>query len=244
MDKRVILVTGGSRGIGRAICLAFAAEGAAVVVNYNSSSKNAAQVALEIAEAGGEAMTVQANVANAIEVEEMVGEVIERFGKIDVLVNNAGITKGAPLLLTDEGSWNDVLDTNLKGVYNMIKSVMVHMISDRKGTIVNISSLSGITGLAGESPYSAAKGGVIAFTRAISKELAPFGILVNCVAPGAIETDMLKATPEAAKQKLLDLIPLKRFGRPEEVAGVVTFLASPEATYITGETIIVSGGLP
>ncbi len=244
MEKRVVLVTGGSRGIGRAVCLAFAEAGDRVVVNYNSSREQAECVCAEINSAGGEAFAVQADISSTVEVEEMVASVIERYERIDVLVNSAGISKGGFLMLLEEASWDDVISTNLKGLYNASKSVVRHMIGERRGVIINISSLSGITGLAGETPYSASKGGIIAFTKALSKEVAPFGILVNCVAPGAVETEMLNEVPPEAREKLLELIPLKRLGRPEEVAGVVTFLASGSATYITGETIVVSGGLP
>lgn len=244
MNKRVVLVTGGGRGIGRAISKAFAADGAIVVINYRSNREKAEELAKEIEGSGGEAMVVKADVANSAEVSDMVDAVIERYSKIDVLVNNAGISKGGLLMMLDDGDWDAVMDANLKGVYITTKRVIREMISERRGVIVNVSSLSGITGLAGETPYSAAKGGVIAFTKALSKELSPFGILVNSVAPGAIETEMLDEMPEAAREKLLELIPLKRLGKPEEVAGVVRFLASPEASYITGETVVVSGGLP
>lgn len=244
MDKKVILVTGGSRGIGRAVCLAFAGAGSRVAVNYNLSREQAESLCSEINSAGGEAIAVKADVSSAVEVDKMVSSIVDRYGKIDVLVNNAGISKGGLLMLLDEASWDEVISINLKGVYNASKSVVRHMIGERKGIIINISSLGGITGLAGETPYCASKGGIIAFTKALSKEVAGLGILVNCVAPGAIDTEMLDGMPPEARDKLLELIPLKRLGRPEEVAGVVTFLASQAATYITGETIVVSGGLP
>ncbi len=244
MDNRVVLVTGGSRGIGRAVCLAFAGAGDRVAVNYHSSREQAESLCSEIIATGGEAFAVKANVSSAAEVEEMVASVVERYGRIDILVNSAGVSKGSFLMLLDEASWDDVIAINLKGIYNASKSAVRHMIGERRGVIINISSLSGITGLAGETAYSASKGGVIAFTKALSKEVAPLGILVNCVAPGAVDTEMLQEIPPKAREKLLELIPLKRLGRPDEVAGVVTFLASGAATYITGETIVVSGGLP
>ena len=174
----------------------------------------------------------------------MVDTVVEKYGRLDVLVNNAGMAKGGLLMLMDDKDWDNVIDINLKGVFNCCKAASRQMIAQKKGAIINVSSLSGITGLSGQSDYSAAKGGVIAFTKAIAKELAQFGILVNAVAPGIIDTEMIGDIPDTVKKIFLEAIPLKRFGRPEEVAGIVKFLASSEASYITGETIVVSGGLP
>ncbi|MBI3398662.1 MAG: 3-oxoacyl-ACP reductase FabG [Deltaproteobacteria bacterium] len=244
MDKRVVLITGGSRGIGEAISLAFAKNGDIAVVNYLSNKERAEAVVSKIKNFGGEAMAIKADVAKQDEVFKMTDEVVERYERLDVLVNNAGTAKGGLLMLLDEKDWDDVIDANLKGVFNCCKAVIRQMIAQKKGVIINISSLSGVTGLAGQSDYSAAKGGVIAFTKAIAKELAQFGILVNAVAPGLIDTAMIADIPDAVKKRFLEAIPLKRFGRPEEVAGIVKFLASPEAGYITGETIVVSGGLP
>lgn len=242
--RRVVIVTGGSRGIGEAICLAFAAEGAAVAVGYRTNEALADEVVKKVEAAGGEAMAVGCDVSKTGEAREMVDAVVRRFGTVDVLVNNAGIERSGLLLFTGEEDWDEVVDTNLKGVFNVSKAVVPHMIDRKNGVIVNVSSLSGITGLAGQAAYSASKGGVIAFTRALAKELAPFGILVNGVAPGMVETSMTDEMDEKIKKGFIDMIPLRRFAAAGEVAGVVRFLASPDASYITGETIVVSGGIP
>ncbi|MBI5970149.1 MAG: 3-oxoacyl-ACP reductase FabG [Deltaproteobacteria bacterium] len=243
-DKRVVLVTGGSRGIGEAISLSFAANHDTVVINYLSNAGRAKGLVTNIREKGAEAHAICADVSKAEEVNRMIDEVVEKYGRLDVLVNNAGILKGGLLMLLDEKDWDSVIESNLKGVFNCSKAAVRQMISQRSGAIINVSSMSGITGLAGETNYSAAKGGVIAFTKAAAKELAPFGIRVNAVAPGVIATEMINDMPEDIKKRFLDMIPLKRFGAAAEVAGVVRFLASAEASYITGETIIVSGGIP
>jgi len=244
MDRRVVLVTGGSRGIGEAISLVFGKNGDAVAVNYNSNRERAEAVVSRIRGSGSEAIAIKADVSKADEVFRMVDTVVEKYGRLDVLVNNAGMAKGGLLMLMDDKDWDNVIDINLKGVFNCCKAASRQMIAQKKGAIINVSSLSGITGLSGQSDYSAAKGGVIAFTKAIAKELAQFGILVNAVAPGIIDTEMIGDIPDTVKKRFLEAIPLKRFGRPEEVAGIIKFLASPEASYITGETIVVSGGLP
>lgn len=244
MDKRIVLVTGGSRGIGEAISLAFGKNGDFVIVNYLSNRKGAEGVVSRIKGLGGEAAAIKADVSRHDEVFRMVDEVVARYNRLDVLVNNAGVAKGGLLMLLNEKDWDSVIDTNLKGVFNCCKAASRQMIAQKKGIIINVSSLSGITGLAGQSDYSAAKGGVIAFTKAIAKELAQFGILVNAIAPGIIDTDMISSIPKAARERFKEMIPLKRFGMPEEVAGIAKFLASPDASYITGETITVTGGLP
>ncbi|MFQ5585668.1 MAG: 3-oxoacyl-ACP reductase family protein, partial [Thermodesulfobacteriota bacterium] len=242
-EGRVVLVTGGSRGIGEAICMEFAHPGNTVVVNYRSSRSKAEEVVEKVKSCGGKAFSIKADVAVPGEVKGMVEEVAGRCNGIDVLVNNAGLTRSGFLMLVGEEAWEEVMDTNLKGVFNTCKAVIPSMIDRKKGIIINISSLSGIIGLAGEVPYSAAKGGVIALTRALSKEVARFGILVNAVAPGVIESEMTEGLPDADRERFKRDIPLQRFGKPEEVSGVVRFLASPEARYITGETVVVSGGL-
>ena len=244
MTKRVVLVTGGGRGIGEAISVIFGKNGDIVVVNYLSNEKRAREVVAKIKEADGEAIALKADISRHDEAFRMVDDIVEKYGRLDVLVNNAGMAKGGLLMLLDEKDWDSVINSNLKGVFNCCKAAVRQMIAQKKGIIINVSSLSGITGLAGQSDYSAAKGGVIAFTKAIAKELAQFGILVNAVAPGVIDTEMIGDVPEAIRKKFLEMIPLKRFGKPEEVAGIVKFLASSEASYITGEAIVVSGGLP
>lgn len=243
-SKRVVLVTGGSGGVGEAVCTAFGSEGATVAVHYRSGKDRADAVVKKVEELGGEAIAVGADIRDTAAVKAMVDSVVERFGSLDVLVNNAGMEKSAMLLFTGEEDWDSVVDSNLKGVFNATKAAVLHMIDKKEGRVVNVSSLSGVTGLAGQAAYSAAKGGVIAMTKALSKELAPFGILVNGVAPGMVDTPMTAKLDDKTKAGFVDIIPLKRFARPEEVAGVVRFLASPDASYITGETIIVSGGIP
>ncbi|OGQ54730.1 MAG: hypothetical protein A3J24_10625 [Deltaproteobacteria bacterium RIFCSPLOWO2_02_FULL_53_8] len=213
-------------------------------MNYVSNEGRAQDVVERIAAAGGTAVKVKADVGCSADVSRMFDEVEARFGRLDCLVNNAGAARPGLLMLMDEADWDSAITTNLKGVFNCSKAATRQMISARKGSIINISSMSGITGLAGQIPYSAAKGGTIAFTKAAAKELAPFGIRVNAVIPGAIETEMLQDVPEEVRKRWLDMIPLKRMGRPEEVAGIVRFLASDEASYMTGEAITVSGGIP
>ena len=237
-------MTGPSRGRGAAWSLAFGSNGDIVVVNYVSNEGRAQDVVERIAAAGGTAVKVKADVGCSADVSRMFDEVEARFGRLDCLVNNAGAARPGLLMLMDEADWDSAITTNLKGVFNCSKAATRQMISARKGSIINISSMSGITGLAGQIPYSAAKGGTIAFTKAAAKELAPFGIRVNAVIPGAIETEMLQDVPEEVRKRWLDMIPLKRMGRPEEVAGIVRFLASDEASYMTGEAITVSGGIP
>jgi len=241
--KRIVLVTGGSKGIGKAIVTAFAEADDAVVINYSKSKNEAEALKEELSQRNDSISIEKADVANYAQVKEMINNVIEKHGRIDVLVNNAGITRDSFLMLMSERDWRDVIDINLTGVFNCSKAVSEYMISQRGGVIINIASLSGITGLPGQTNYSAAKGGVIAFTKALAKELASFGIRVNAVAPGVIETEIINSLDERIKHNFLSHIPLKRFGRPEEVASVAEFLASQEASYITGETICVTGGL-
>ncbi|NUO07190.1 MAG: 3-oxoacyl-[acyl-carrier-protein] reductase [Candidatus Brocadia sp.] len=241
--QRVVLVTGGSRGIGKAISAAFAANGDTVIINYHTSFDEANKLKLELLPGNASVSLEQADVSDYPQVKRMVANILEKFGKIDVVVNNAGIVRDGFLMLMPERDWNDVIAINLNGVFNCSKAVSEPMISQRNGIIINIASLSGITGLPGQANYSAAKGGVIAFTKALSKELASFNIRVNAVAPGVIETEIVDSLNESIKNNFLNAIPMKRFGKPEEVASVVKFLASPDAVYITGETICVTGGL-
>jgi 3-oxoacyl-[acyl-carrier protein] reductase len=241
---RVVLVTGGSRGIGAAVCRAFADEGDRVVINYCRSDKEAEALRRDLSRGGHEITVEKADISKYDEAKRMVQNVVSRCGRIDVLVNNAGITRDGFLMLMTEEDWSDVITVNLTGVFNCSKAVCEHMISRRRGVIINMSSLSALSGLPGQTNYGAAKGGVISFTKSLAKELAPFGIRVNAVAPGVIETDMTGSLPEDVKKQFLDTIPLKRFGMPEEVASVIKFLASDDAGYITGETLNISGGLP
>ena len=242
--KRVVLVTGGSRGIGRAVVARFASLGDTVILNYRSSAAEAGAVRDELTAAGAEVALAQADVADVGETRRMVDEVVRQHGRIDILVNNAGITRDGMLMLMPEDDWNDVIAVNLNGVFHAAKAVSSHMISQRSGVIVNVASLSGITGLPGQTNYAAAKGGVIAFTKALAKEVARFGIRVNAVAPGVIDTDIVSSLNEQARKTFLEAIPLRRFGAADEVAAVIAFLASEDASYITGETICITGGLP
>jgi 3-oxoacyl-[acyl-carrier protein] reductase len=238
---QVALVTGASRGIGRAIALALAAEGARVVVNYASSQDAADGVVAEIVAGGGEAIAVKADVSVEAEVEAMVARAIEGFGRIDVLVNNAGITKDTLLLRMKAEDWNRVINLNLSGVFLCTRSVSKIMLKQKSGRIINISSVVGEMGNAGQSNYAAAKAGVIGFTKSVAKELASRGITVNAVAPGFIATDM---THGLNAEGIIAHIPLGRLGAADEVAGAVRFLAAdPAAAYITGQTLNVDGGM-
>jgi len=241
--RRVALVTGASRGIGRAVALSFAEPGTVVVVNYRSDDTAAAGVANDVERRGGIGVPIRADVTDAGEVRNLVGEVVQRFRRIDVLVNNAGGNRDALLAMMGETEWDEVIDVNLKSVFHVTKAVARHMMTERTGAIVNVSSLSGITGLPGQANYAAAKGGVIAFTKALAQEVARFGIRVNAVAPGLVESGAVLSLPEARREQLLANVPLRRIGNPEEVASVVKFLASEGASYVTGEIIKVSGGI-
>jgi len=241
--QRVVLVTGGNKGIGKAISTAFAANGDAVIINFNKSLDIAKTVLEELLPRNTTISLEQADVSDYRQVKQMINNIVEKYGKIDIVVNNAGIVRDGFLMLMSEKDWNDVISINLNGVFNCSKAVSEPMISQKSGVIINIASLSGITGLPGQVNYSAAKGGVIAFTKALSKELAPFNIRVNAIAPGVIETEIVDSLNEKIKNNFLNAIPMKRFGKPDEVASVVKFLASQDAAYITGETICVTGGL-
>ena len=241
VKDQVAIVTGASRGIGRAIALQLAEKGAKIVVNYASSSTAAEKVVSEIIALGGEAIALQADVSQAGQVEDMVNKTLETFNRIDLLVNNAGITRDTLLLRMKLEDWQAVIDTNLTGVFLCTKAVSKIMLKQRSGRIINISSVAGQMGNAGQANYSAAKAGVIGFTKTVAKELASRGITVNAVAPGFIQTDM---TSEIKAEGILQYIPLGRFGKPEEIAGMVSFLATdPAAAYITGQVFNVDGGM-
>ncbi|MBE9202168.1 3-oxoacyl-[acyl-carrier-protein] reductase [Synechocystis salina LEGE 06099] len=241
LTAQVALVTGASRGIGRATALALATTGMKVVVNYAQSSTAADAVVAEIIANGGEAIAVQANVANSDEVDKLIKTTLDKFGRIDVLVNNAGITRDSLLLRMKLEDWQAVIDLNLTGVFLCTKAVSKLMLKQKSGRIINITSVAGMMGNPGQANYSAAKAGVIGFTKTVAKELASRGVTVNAVAPGFIATDM---TESLDAEPILQFIPLARYGQPEEVAGTIRFLATDQAAaYITGQTFNVDGGM-
>lgn len=243
LTGKCAVVTGASRGIGRAIALELASQGAKVVVNYSGSADKAQQVVEEIQANGGEAIAVQANVANADSVQQLMQKALETYGSIDILVNNAGITRDNLLMRMKDDEWDDVMNTNLKGVFLCIKAVSRQMMKQRAGRIINISSIVGIAGNPGQANYVAAKAGVIGLTKTTAQELASRNILVNAIAPGFITTEMTDGLPEELKQAMLKQIPLAKLGQPEDIAKAVVFFASDSANYITGQTLQVDGGM-
>lgn len=243
LSGQVALVTGASRGIGRSIALNLAGLGANVVVNYSGNEAAAQEVVAEIQALGVEAVALKANVGKSEQAENLVKEAINALGRIDILVNNAGITRDNLIMRMKEEEFDSVIETNLKGVFNCLKAVTRPMMKQRYGRIINISSVVGVLGNAGQANYVAAKAGVIGLTKSSARELASRGITVNCVAPGFIDTDMTKELSEDLRSKLIADIPLARLGQPEEIAKVVAFLASDSASYMTGQTLHVDGGM-
>ncbi|MCM3642963.1 MULTISPECIES: 3-oxoacyl-[acyl-carrier-protein] reductase [Priestia] len=243
LQGKVAVVTGASRGIGRAVAIELGKLGAKVVVNYSGSEAKALEVVDEIKELGTDAIAVQANVAESDSVQAMIKEAISTFGSVDILVNNAGITRDNLLMRMKEDEWDDVINTNLKGVFLCTKAVTRQMMKQRAGRIINISSIVGVSGNAGQANYVAAKSGVIGLTKTTAKELASRNITVNAVAPGFIATDMTDKLNEEVQAEMLKQIPLASFGQPEDVANAVAFLASDASRYITGQTIHVDGGM-
>lgn len=243
LGGKVALITGASRGIGRAIAIRLAAEGAKIAVNYAGNTAAAEEVKAAIEQSGGTAMLIQTDVSDAVAAAEMVARVHEEFGGLDILVNNAGITRDTLLLRMKDEDFDTVINTNLKGVYACTKAAAKLMTKQRSGRIVNLTSVVGEIGNVGQTNYAAAKAGVIGFTKAAAKELAPRGVTVNAIAPGFIDTDMTAVLKDNIREKIVEGIPLGALGKPEHVADAVLFLASDAASYITGQTLNVDGGM-
>lgn len=243
LNEKIAIVTGGSRGIGKAIALKLASQGATVVINYNGSEGAALEVQKEIIAGGGKADVVQANVSDFAQCEEFIKGVISKYGRLDILINNAGITRDGLLIKMTEANFDDVIDTNLKGTFNCLKFASRQMLKQKSGKVVNMASVAGTMGNPGQVNYSASKAGVIGITKSAAKELARKNINVNAIAPGLIETDMTRELSDEAREEILKGIPLGRRGTPEDIAATVAFLVSDDAAYITGQVILVDGGL-
>ncbi len=243
LDGKIALVTGGTRGIGKGICEKFAQEGATVVFTYVASEAKAKTLEAELASHGGVVMAVRSDAADFEQAEALVNDVVAQFGKLDIVVNNAGITRDNLLMRMKEEDWDEVMDTNLKSVFNITKAVQRTMLKQRNGSIINISSIVGVQGNAGQSNYAASKAGIIGFTKSIAKELGSRNIRCNAITPGFIETEMTDALDPKVVQEWRQQIPLKRGGMPVDVANAALFLASDLSTYVTGQTISVCGGM-
>ena len=242
-EKKTVLVTGGSRGIGKEVALKFAENGYDVILNYVSDKTDVDGLTKELKDKGAESLILKADVSNVEEVENVVKQAIEKFGKIDVLVNNAGITKDNLLMRMSEEEFDKVLEINLKGTFIVTKAVTKYMMKKRQGAIINLSSVVGVAGNAGQCNYSASKAGIIGFTKSVAKELASRNIRANAVAPGFIATDMTEVLPDAVKENIHNQIPLKRMGTAKEVAELIYFLGSDASSYITGQVINIDGGM-
>ena len=242
-EKKTVLVTGGSRGIGKEVALKYAENGYNIVINYVSSNTDVEELKKEFEQKGAEALILKADVTNTQEVENVVNKAIEKFGTIDVLVNNAGITKDNLLMRMTEEEFDKVININLKGTYVLTKAVIKYMMKKRCGSIINLSSVVGVAGNAGQCNYSASKAGIIGFTKSLAKELSSRNIRVNAVAPGFIQTDMTSVLSDSVKENINSQIPLKRMGSPREVANVIYFLGNDDSSYITGQVINVDGGM-
>jgi 3-oxoacyl-[acyl-carrier protein] reductase len=243
LKGQTALVTGGSRGIGRAISLALAEHGVKVAVNYSGSLQAAEETVARIQELGSEGIALQGNVGNSLQAENLVKEVINTWGRIDILVNNAGITRDNLIMRMKEEEFDQVIETNLKGVFNCLKAATRPMMKQRYGRIINISSVVGVTGNPGQVNYTAAKAGVIGMTKSAARELSSRGITVNCIAPGFIDTDMTRELSDEVRSELIKGIPLEKLGRAEDIANTAVFLASEGAAYMTGQTLHVDGGM-
>lgn len=243
MDKKVALITGASRGIGKETACTLAREGIFVVINYNGSRQKALDVLESIKKNGGEGAVYQCNVADYSQTEEMIQNLIKEYGHIDILVNNAGITRDNLIMKMSEKDFDKVIEINLKGCFNTIRHLSRQMLRQRSGKIINVASVSGVLGNAGQANYAASKAGIIGLTKTMARELASRGICVNAVAPGFIKTEMTEVLPESIRENVTGQIPLKRFGETKDIAEMIAFLASDKADYITGQVIHVDGGM-